>query len=108
MKLRVRARDLSMRVLLNDLKVPDFPDWVIDLPESMPERFSGKASVSVGGMELAVRWDFPAGLVSHLLGKLNEDSELDSASEWGPSTFVAWVQGNESQAQGLIGITVER
>ncbi|HQZ65201.1 MAG TPA: hypothetical protein PLY87_09005 [Planctomycetaceae bacterium] len=97
-----------MELLLNTVALPEFPDWVIDLPNSLPETFSGKALVLVGLTEVVVAWDFSSVIISDLLERLGLNGELDTVSAWGPSNLQAWVQGNETTATGLIGIMVER
>ena len=108
MRLRVRAKDLSIKILLNTVVLPELPDWVIELPDLLPDAFKGKALLIVGAAEVVIGWDFLSGSVAILMDRLRSDDELDSASTWGPSTFVAWVHGNETTADGLIGIMVER
>ncbi len=108
MKLRVRLKDLSTDVLLNTLAIPELPDWQINLPDQLPEQFSGKALVFVGAFEVTVTWDFSSGLVAELMERLRCSEDLDSVSTWGPVTLQACMQGNETTVKGQIGIMVER
>jgi hypothetical protein len=108
MKLRVRIRDLSIDLLLNTVMLPELPDWIIGLPDELPEVFRGKALVLVGSAEVVIGWDFSAGLVADLLERLRCNEELDTVTTWGPLTVPVWLEGNEITARGLIGIMVER
>lgn len=109
MQLRVRTRELKINLLLEEVKLPEMPDKVIELSGGqLPDRFSGKSLVKVGPTSIVVKWDFSSTLVTELQADLLADLELDSVTLWGQNTFVASNQGVESIVNGLIGISVER
>lgn len=108
MKLRVRANNIVVDFLLNEVAVPELPDWSVELQEQLPESFSGKSLLLVGTSELIVTWDFYSGLVTDMIQRLNSDSTLDNVATWGQNTFKVYVNGNETTAAGLLGVMVER